>query len=151
MSSSVSAKDLVGAWLLQGWEIRSDRGTHFPFGESPRGVLTYTEDGYMQASLTSGDRPTMSSPNPRDASIPEQAAAFRSCFTYAGRYDVRGDVVVHHVEVALNQAMVGTAQVRRADLADDVLVLSAEEDGDEHGSPRQHRLTWRRATTWLSQ
>lgn len=136
--------NLVGAWLLQSWEVRTERGTQLPFGAEPCGLLTYTAEGYMQASICAAGRPVLSGSSPRQASAEEQAAAFRSFFSYAGRYELRELDVVHHVEIALNPAMVGTDQVRHVELADDVLVLSADEPLSD-GSLRGHRLTWRRA------
>jgi hypothetical protein len=137
--------NLVGAWHLQSWEVRTEAGTQLPFGAEPCGLLTYTADGYMQASISVAGRPVLSGSSPRQASAEEQASAFRSFFSYAGRYELRDLDVVHHVEIALNPAMVGTDQVRHAEMADDVLVLTADEFLS-NGSARGHRLTWRRAS-----
>lgn len=142
--SAWGISDLVGAWSLQRWEVQTRQGMHQPYGDQPRGLLSYTSDGYMQASIAAAGRPLLAGPSPRSAPEDELAASFLSFFAYAGRYELIGDDVVHHVEIALNPAMAGTQQVRHANLRDGALVLSADEELGG-GSRRSHRLVWRRA------
>jgi hypothetical protein len=47
-----------------------------------------------------------------DSTPEEQAAAASSFASYCGRYEVRGDQVVHHVEQSLFPNNFGTSQVR---------------------------------------
>ncbi len=144
MTGRLVAADLVGTWLLSSWRISTGGQTRLPFGERPQGLLVYTAQGWMQASIGATDRTALSDPSPRRAPDAELADAFRSYFSYAGPYDVVGDDVVHHVQLSLNPAMVGTDQVRAVELAEPLLVLSAPEGtGAER---REHVLSWRRAT-----
>lgn len=132
--------ELVGAWRLVTWEIGYPDGrVAHPYGPDAVGLLCYTPDGHMSASIARAVRPSLSNANPRRADTSERAEAFDSFFAYAGRYEVVGTDVHHHVELGLNPAFPGTTQVRRATLDGDTLSLAAEEDG------RRHTLTWRRA------
>lgn len=132
--------ELVGAWRLVAWEIGYPDGrVSHPYGPDAVGLLCYTPDGHMSASIARAVRQGLSDPNPRRAEEAERAAAFDTFFAYSGRYEVKGRDVHHHVELALNPGFVGTTQIREATFDGDTLVLAAREGG------RGHTLTWRRA------
>lgn len=141
--SAPSTDQLVGSWQLVSWEVTRDAVTEAPFGERPEGLLIYAADGWMQAMVSTGDRPRPSHPSPRRVPDVELAAAARGFFAYGGRWEVQGDVVVHRVSLAANPALVGTDQRRHAHLDADQLTLSADEP--VAGRLRRHRLVWRRA------
>ena len=143
-------QQLLGAWLLQRWaiEFSDGRAASLPFGADASGLIAYTADGWMNASIARGSRPVLSAPSVRQAPAAEQCAAFESYFNYAGPFTLRrvdgATHVVHTVRFSLNPNMVSSEQVRRIQLdGDDRLTLSADEAvGDV---VRQHRLEWRRA------
>jgi hypothetical protein len=139
----VTAQRLVGAWRLQRWEAVNADGTRTaPFGPDATGLLLYTRDGWMSASIMAAGRVPLSRSNPRDAPESERAGAFNSYFSYCGRWRTTDGAVHHDVTIALNPAMVGTLQVRKARLTSSTLTLSAEEVLP--GGVRLHRLVWRR-------
>jgi hypothetical protein len=78
------------------------------------------------------------------ASLEAKAAAFDRSMTYAGRWRVEGDEVVHEVEHALAPGVVGRENRRRFRLAGDRLVLSYA-IMPPSGVTRTFELTWRRA------
>jgi hypothetical protein len=141
----ISKEQLSGTWELESWTIGySDRDDFsYPYGEDPRGLLLYTEDGWMSASICRASRATL----PDDVSfraLPEaaRAAAFSSYFHYAGRYQVVDGDVIHYVAQSLNSNMVGTEQLRHAELDGQTLVLSGK---DTLGTTtRFHSLVWHR-------
>lgn len=141
----LSKDDLLGAWHLESWTIsysNSDRITH-PFGESPVGMIVYTNDDWMSASINRSDRDLL--PTAMAFRRIDEAAladAYRSYFHYAGRYVVRDDVVIHTVTQSLNPNFVGSEQLRNAELTGQALLLSGKED--VAGETRTHRLTWHR-------
>src|SRR6476646_800315 len=50
--SGVFAERFVGAWRLVSFEYASSDGSvTYSFGRHPRGLLTYTPDGYMSMSI----------------------------------------------------------------------------------------------------
>jgi len=135
--------DLIGRWEYLRWEIVYPDGaiTH-PFGDDASGTLLYTVDGGMSANIMAGARPLLSKANPRAASMAERARAFDGYFGYAGRWRLEGEGVAHEVTVALNPALVGSVQWRKATLRGRTLTLSVEEPVAD--GLRVHRLVWQR-------
>ncbi|WP_439108124.1 lipocalin-like domain-containing protein [Congregibacter sp.] len=137
--------DLLGAWHLDSWTISysdSERISH-PFGEQPTGMIVYTDDDWMSASINRSDRdllPTGSAFRRTDPGL--LADAYRSYFHYAGHYAIQDDVVTHTVTQSLNPNFVGSKQLRNARLSGQTLELSGTEEVD--GVTRTHRLSWRR-------
>lgn len=143
----ISKEQLSGTWELESWTIGySDRDEFtYPYGEDPQGLLLYTEDGWMSASICRTDRKTL----PADVSfrtLPEavRADAFSSYFHYAGPYRVLENDVIHYVTQSLNPNMVGTEQLRHAELDGKTLVLSGKDQVGE--ATRFHSLVWHKHT-----
>jgi hypothetical protein len=142
----ISKDDLIGTWQLESWTIGySDRDDFsYPYGEEPEGLLVYSNDGWMSASINRPGR----EPLPEDVSyrkLPDgvKAAAFSSYFHYAGRYRVVDGDVIHYVTQSLNPNFPGSEQLRHAELDGQTLVLSGK---DQVGSAtRFHSLVWHRA------
>ena len=142
----ISKTDLVGAWELESWAIGySDRDDlSYPYGEEPRGLLMYTEDGWMSAAIARSERALF----PGDVSfrkIPDQAKAeaFTGYFHYAGRYRIKDGDVIHYVSMSLNPNFPGTEQLRHAELDGQTLVLSGKDKVGE--VERFHSLVWHRS------
>lgn len=140
---ALTTDQLVGTWQLQRWLCRYEDGTATePFGAGAEGLLLYSADGWMSACIMASGRPRLSAANPREAPQGERAAAFDGYFSYAGRWRIVEGRVQHEVTLALNPGMVGTLQLRDAELAGSGLTLSAAEP--VRGGTRLHRLVWRR-------
>jgi len=139
MSHDVEA--FLGAWSLQSWTITyKDGRVIYPFGEDAYGLLVYTADGAMTGAIARRERAGFGRPDIRSAPESERAAAFNSYFHYAGRWELQGDSIHHHVFMALNPDFVGSVQIRQAQFEGDQLTLSAIEEGRD----RRHALIWRR-------
>ncbi|KGE03871.1 lipocalin-like domain-containing protein [Pseudohaliea rubra] len=141
----ISKEALIGTWQLESWTVgysnREDFST--PFGEDPKGLLLYTEDDWMSASIARSDRHTL----PQDVpfrKLPEEklAQAYLSYFHYAGRYRVLEGDIIHYVTQSLNPNFVGTEQLRHAELDGQTLVLSGRDESG--GVTRLHSLVWHR-------
>jgi hypothetical protein len=142
---------LLGTWHLLRWEITygDRRPVTLPYGDSATGLIQYTTDGGMSASIARGGRQRLSSESVRHAPEAERLAAFESYFQYAGRYQVRmtggQQQVVHSVTHSLNPNFVGTQQVRNMDFSTDGdLTLSAADVVPGTPVARHHRLIWTR-------
>ena len=98
----MDAAALVGAWDLVAWTVTTAAHVTTPYGSNPCGQLVYSADGRMSALIHAAGRAPLSTASPRKAPIGEQAAAFASCFAYAGTYVVQGSEVLHTVTLALN-------------------------------------------------
>ena len=137
-------KRLIGAWQLVRWFITYEDGSVTePLGEGAEGLLVYTADGWMSASMMAADRTQLSRSNPRAAAIEERAAAFDSFFAYSCRWRVVDRSVEHTVTLSHNPALVGTVQTRRIQMRGRQLTLSAHEAVP--GGVRVHRLQWQPA------
>lgn len=139
----ISKEDLHGTWQLESWIIGYSNREEFsfPFGEDPQGLLMYTADGWMSASISRGERKLLPD-NVSFRALPDEqkAAAFVSYFHYAGRYRVVDGDVIHYVTQSLNPNFPGTEQLRHAELDGQTLVLSGK---DQVGTiTRFHSLVW---------
>ncbi len=151
---TLAENPLLGSWRLVRWEIAysDSRPNAMPFGPGAVGLICYTADGYMSASIARAGRPVLSSESVRSAPPAERLAAFDSFFQYAGPYELRrgpelptGMQVVHHVVMALNPNFVHTDQVRNVEFdATGVLTLSASDTVPGSAVARYHRLVWQR-------
>ncbi|HEX3438888.1 MAG TPA: lipocalin-like domain-containing protein [Pseudolabrys sp.] len=110
LSAPLHAADkdrIVGTWKLVAVEYEDAQTKERTpvLGEHPRGYQIATPEGRWIALVTANGRPV---PKTDD----ERAKALRSMIGYSGRYRVEGDKVITKVEVAWNEAWVGTEQVR---------------------------------------
>lgn len=143
----ISKQDLVGAWQLESWTVGySDRDDFsYPYGEDPQGLLLYSEDGWMSASIARKERALFADDvNYRKMPDADKGEAFSSYFHYAGRYQVDGADVIHYVTQSLNPNFPGTEQLRHAELDGQTLVLSGKDKVGE--VTRFHSLVWHRTT-----
>ena len=88
---TVGAQQLVGSWRLLGWTIRVEGrdGVTRPFGDEPEGLLVYTPDGWMTASIGRRERALLPANVPfRSIPAEQLGKAFLSYFHYAGRYRI---------------------------------------------------------------
>src|SRR5579862_6120676 len=94
---------IAGTWRLVSYvrqEIPSGIKTDV-MGPHPSGYLIYGADGRMMVIFVRSDRkkPT--------ATVPSQAEAQqlqKGMVSYTGTYEVRGETIVHHVDVSWNEA-----------------------------------------------
>lgn len=143
--AKISKDDLIGTWQLESWTVGyADREEFtFPFGEEPRGLLLYSADGWMSASISQRERALLPDDvNFRKLPDPLKAEAFSSYFHYAGRFEVVEGDVVHYVTQSLNPNFPGTEQLRHAELDGQTLVLSGKDKVG--GIARYHSLVWHR-------
>jgi len=141
--------DLIGTWRLVEWTftVNGSRPTR-PWGGDPAGLITYTEDGRMCASLMSHARPSSTTRTLSAAPAEIRAAAAAGYLTYAGSYSFDGDDVLHHIELSLMPNWVGTTErrhinwVETGDATD--LVLSTPPTPTDGGRLAVNRLRWTR-------
>ena len=134
------AAALPGTWQLESWSLvyEDGRPPEFPLGEDAVGYLMYTPDGHVSASLARACRAPLDA-----ADSASKARAFDDFFGYAGRFEVRPGAVVHRIEFGSNPALSGVDSLRHALIEGDRLTLSGPDFSP--GSPRSHRIVWRRA------
>ena len=119
-----AAEGIVGAWSLQSFNVDEPAGKSKPrFGPDPVGYLIYSADARMSAVLAGTHRPPMTSPSGSAASEQARSESLLNFLAYAGRYEVRGDRVFHHVEVSVFTNLIGTTLERRFTLEGNTLTI----------------------------
>jgi hypothetical protein len=140
----MTSNPLVGTWRLLSWENRSADGTiNYPLGRQAVGLITYTEAGYMSVSMMRGDREPFTAGDLLRGSSEEKARAAESYVSYCGRYEFRGDSVIHHVELSLFPNWSGVDQERLVEVTGNRLTLRTRPlllDGTEQSA----RVVWER-------
>jgi hypothetical protein len=135
-----TVSDLIGAWQLEGWALvyEDGRAPEYPLGRDAKGLILYTSDGYLSATIARANRRTFAT-----GDSAEKAQAYEDCFAYAGRYEIRDGVVFHSIVVATNPSLAGITSTRHIMLDGDRLTLSGPDFSPD--APRFHRIIWRRA------
>jgi Lipocalin-like domain len=117
---------LVGTWRLVSWENRSVVGgeVSYPLGKDAVGYIMYGHDGYMSVAIMRPDRARFAAEDLLGGGAEERAQAAGTYVSYCGRYEFRGDTVVHRVELSLFPNWIGVEQERLVEIAGDRLILS---------------------------
>ncbi len=142
--------DLVGTWRLVDWTFQVDGDkTYRPYNGDATGLLTYTDDGRMCASLMKRARVPTTAKTINAATARERARLASTFQSYAGSYRIDGDTVIHDVEVSLFPNWVGGEQLRHITWQPDGdggrnLLLSTPPEPTEAGRTAVNRLLWRR-------
>ncbi len=137
--------ELIGAWTLVSFESRDDTGkVTYPAGQDATGYLLYTADGHMSATITPGDRVSFSGGDLYRGTRDEWVQAARGVVAYCGRYELRDESVLHHVEVSLFPNWIGGTQERFIQHDDDRITLSTAPIL-VNGAMRTSALVWERA------
>ena len=138
--------DLVGVYRTIGEDTVSGDGKVVSDNQRTAQIM-YSPDGYMSVvSMPNGRKLTAKSsggPDLNAATPEERAEAAKGMVCYAGHYELKDDVLHHHVEMALNPNAVGQTIVRRAELKGTDLTLSSVPDAQ--GNYRCIR--WRRVSS----
>jgi hypothetical protein len=142
--------NLIGSWKLIDWtvEMQGERVVK-PFRGRATGVLTYTDEGRMVASLMRTDRTPMGTRSFAEAKALERASAAAGYLSYAGTFEIIGDEVHHHVDLSLFPDWVGGTQIRHIEWITNEdgtvdLELSTAHAPEERSAV--NRLRWYRIT-----
>lgn len=131
--------DLMGAWELRSWIVRSPETGEavYPLGPDARGRIHYAPDGFMTAAIARADR---TAPLTAD----DARRILKSYMHYTGRWRFADGVVTHDVDFALDPSLVGRSLARTVALSGDHLTLSGEDVSPRDGRRLVHVLEWRR-------
>jgi Lipocalin-like domain len=115
---------LIGAWRVLAVEHQADDGeVGRPFGDDPQGIIIYAASRYMTAVLMRPGRPHFAAGDVLGGSVDERASAFLTANAFAGRWELQGEELVHHLAVTTFPNWVGTQQRRRFEVTDTHLTL----------------------------
>ena len=143
----VEQKDIEGLWNLLSMEQRYDDGrVIYPFGKDVEGRIYYGADQSMFCAIQKRRRKPFTTGKQWTADDSEKAGAYDDYLTYCGRYELNGDTATHHIEISLYPDWIGKQQVRKIQLIDGQLHITARlEDGTPEA--RTALLVWERATS----
>jgi Lipocalin-like domain len=137
-------EDMVGVYRGRGDEVIDATGKVIQSASSSNAQIMYTADGYIGVVSTPGGRKPLANSGGRTdlggATPEELVEATRNVTCYAGHFEVKGDEVHHHIEMALNPSLIGTTLIRHVHFDGPNLTLSARPDAQ--GNVR--RILWRR-------
>jgi len=134
----------VGTWRLVSLEMRKPDGqVSYLLGRDAVGYIMYTEDGYMSVAMMSGDRPKFTAGDFRRGTTEEKVAAADTYISYCGRYEIRGDKIIHHIAVSFFPNWVGVEQERLFEFSGGRLSLSTPPFLAE-GVQQTAHLVWER-------
>jgi hypothetical protein len=140
----MTSNPLVGTWRLISWENRGlDGEVVYPLGEDAVGYIMYTPDGYMFVAIMRSDRAKFAAEDLLSGGMEEKAYAAGTYVSYCGRYEFRGDTVIHHVELSLFPNWVGVEQERLIEVRGDRLTISTR-PMLFGGAQRSAHLIWER-------
>ncbi len=123
-ASAEPREGVVGAWSLVTFDTDERGGAFKPrFGQDPVGYLLYTTDGHMAAVLAGTHRPELKSPSGSSSTEEQRTQSLANFLAYAGRYDIRGDRVFHHVDVSVFTNLMGTTLERQFKIEGDLLTI----------------------------
>ena len=137
-------EDIVGVYRQLGEEVVDAAGKVIHSDSNRSSQIMYSADGYVGVvSTPSGRKQPPGAAGRTDlagATPDELVEATRGVTCYAGHYELKGDEVHHHVEMALNPGLVGQTMIRRVQFDGPNLTLSARPDAQGH----VRRILWRR-------
>ncbi len=134
--SPISPEAIIGSWRLVSFELRAESGAPaFPLGPNPQGFLMYTADGHISVQNVL----PQAFPLPGDAL---QAAEVYG--TFNGRYEIRGNRIVHHIGMSAIPAWSGKDVERIVAIEGGRLMLIGPPI--EHGAvSRRSCMIWERS------
>ncbi len=120
MDDAELRRQIVGTWRLVSvvYEDQATKERVPVYGEHPKGIQIATPGGRWLALMTAENRPV-----PKTEA--DRAQALKSMIAYTGRYRVENGKVVTKVEVAWNEAWVGSEQVRAIRFDGDKLYIES--------------------------
>jgi hypothetical protein len=137
-------KPLLGTWTLKSYVVTAGTGeTSTPYGEHPRGYLSYAADGRMQVIGTSSGRTV-----PGDGALTdeERGVLHETMFAYAGTYSLGEGQVTHHVDISWNEAWNDTDQVRFYEVNGTTLTITSRLIDPASGSETLYVVVWEKVT-----
>ena len=136
---------LLGTWKLRSHVVTTPAGERLtPYGEKPKGYLTYSADGRMQVIGAADGRTAPASGSPSEN---ERVVLYDTMFAYAGTYSLDRTKVIHHVDVSWNEVWSGTEQIRLFDVDGNILTLRTHIPDPVTGMEADYAVVWERVST----
>jgi len=135
---------LIGTWKLVeavSEDLATGEKTNIYKGGAV-GFITYGADQRIMVVIVDSAR---TKPTGNVATGPEAEALFRTMAAYAGSYVIKGNQIIHHVDVSWNETWTGTDQIRNFNFDGDRLSLAtAPSPNPFTGKMSVRTLVWER-------
>ncbi len=117
---------LNGMWQLKSMELVNPNGVKcYPHGENPIGCIFYLPNGYMSVHHGCKERRNSSVKASIEITSGDEAIEIvKTYMSYYGKYEIKGDTVFHHVEIAMFPNWKGATEVRHFKINNKELILS---------------------------
>lgn len=137
---------LIGTYQLVSWENHDASGlVTYPLGPNAQGLINYSQDGYMFVQIMASQRQPHAVIDLFDGDIDEIKHSATTHLSYCGRYELRGNEVIHHVKICSFPNWVNTEQRRAFKFNNGQLLLTAR--GIQSGNKTVDAyLVWQRVT-----
>lgn len=134
-----------GTWKLVSIVQKTDTGEEKTdyYGRNPVGYINYAPDGRMMTIIVKENR---KKPANKLITPNEAAHLIDSMTSYAGTYTIKGNQVIHHIDVSWNQTWTGITQVRNYQFAGNYLKLSMPTYVNKNGTKIKITLIWKKIT-----
>jgi Lipocalin-like domain len=139
---AAAADELAGTYkLISSTRKLLDTGEVLDtWGKSPKGFITYGNDGRMLVLIVSDNRPKPESVE--KMTDQQRADLFRSMTAYGGTYKFDGKKVEHHVDISWNESWTGTTVIREIKKDGDKLVYTNTGPFSGDGKMSTQTLVW---------
>ena len=115
----------IGTWRLVTFDLRDGANNlSYPYGGDAVGYISYGADDFVHVQIMSSHRANFPSTVFSQATESQRASAFATVLAYCGRYELKKDKVVHHVEICTVPNMVNSSQERSFEFKGNRLTLS---------------------------
>jgi hypothetical protein len=121
---SKEKKSIIGSWILKEFKLhQSETDKWEDWGANIVGLLIYSNDGYMSASIVKNSQ-TKFDP-------------IKDVLFYSGKFELENKKIIHFVSVATNSERINKEMIREYTINDNELILSGTSD-----SGRKFKLVW---------
>jgi Lipocalin-like domain len=149
-ATASSLKDkLAGTWmLLSNFNTTADGHRFEPFGQNPKGILTFDTGGHFSLMLMRAKRPQFAANNRMKGTPEENAATVQGTLALFGTYSVSdaNRTFTLHVDGSTFDNWEGTDRNYKIDKLGEELTYTSPPSSTGAASAE---LTWKRATTRL--
>jgi hypothetical protein len=98
----------------------------------------------MSTIITKAERPAFASDYLKGGAPDEKQTAYDTCISYAGRFEIEGDIVYHHIQASLFPNWIASDQRRLIAFDGEELILSSQPILTD-GVGWVYQARWRRA------
>lgn len=133
----------LGTWKLVEFITLLDQSTYYPFGTNPSGFLIYTPH-LVSVQFMNANRTKYNSDDFKALNLHEKAEMADNFGGYVGRYEIKGNVIIHYPEVCSIPNYINVPQKREFTLNGDLLTFEYKYPGSDENSNKLSRVSWMR-------